>query len=449
DQAESLCDAYLRAHPHNYRIWTLEGITFSMEGDTAKALHAFHRALLLSPRYPVALRGAAQLLFAAGSPDAIPILKTILNSDGTDQTAREMLALIQAKTGDCTAATANFQRLGAAIQTHLTSLEKYGFCLAQLKRYQEAIPVFVELTKLQPGLSYLRYDLAVVQVLDSRDREAVRTLQPLLDSQHTDAGTLTLASNAYEAIGDTPRAVSLLRRAIVMDPARGENYVRFADLCLIHKSYQAGIEMINAGLERVPNDPSLYISRAMLYSQLAEYGKAEADLQAAEELDPKHGIGPYGLALVQLQASHPNEALATVKAELKSRPHEPLLQYLLARLLMDQGASPGSSAFTKAMSAASLAVQLQPDFLPARDLLARIYIRSGETKLAIRQCRAALKINPSDRTALYHLLVASRADHDEPAVQRLANQLSRIDRLTREKNLHRAHYRLKLTESER
>jgi protein involved in temperature-dependent protein secretion len=53
--------------------------------------------------------------------------------------------------------------------------------------------------------------------------------------------------------------------------------------------------------------------------------------------------------------------------------------------------------------AASKAVVLKPDFVMARDLLAKLYLESGQLEKAEQQCRMALRDNPSDQEALYHL----------------------------------------------
>jgi len=51
---------------------------------------------------------------------------------------------------------------------------------------------------------------------------------------------------------DTPRAVSLLRQAIIASPKNPKYYVDFATLSYNHDSYQVGIDMIDAGLTQLP-----------------------------------------------------------------------------------------------------------------------------------------------------------------------------------------------------
>jgi len=49
-----------------------------------------------------------------------------------------------------------------------------------------------------------------------------------------------------------------------------------------HQSFHTGIEMINAGLALQPTSAPLYVTRGILYVQLAEYDQAEADFEKGE-----------------------------------------------------------------------------------------------------------------------------------------------------------------------
>jgi tetratricopeptide (TPR) repeat protein len=95
--------------------------------------------------------------------------------------------------------------------------------------------------------------------------------------------------------GDTPRAVSLLRQAIISDPRDVALYLDFAGISMDHQSFPAGIAMINSGLVLQPNVAALYVARGILYVQLAQYDQAEADFEKADALDPKRSIGSAAL----------------------------------------------------------------------------------------------------------------------------------------------------------
>jgi len=426
DQALRVTRSELREAPSDFRLWTLEGIIFSMKGSSPDALTAFAKALRISPNYMPALKGEVQLLYQLGDKRAIPLLEKILKADPRDQTGHEMLAMLQKEQGDCQAAIAQFLLSGEAIGTHPDSLEAYGYCLAQMKQFEEAIPVFEQLVALLPERTYPKYDFAVVLVTTKQYEAALKILGPLLTSDQQDPDILSLASQAYEAVGNTPNAVSLLRQAIVLSPTTANNYVAFATLCLDHDSFQVGIDMINAGLQRIPDDSSLYISRGLLYAELAQYDKAEADFKKAEQLDSTQSLSFYALDLADLEQNNPDKALSRVRSQLKTHPDSPLLNLLLADLLMNQAPAAESAVYRDAMKSALLAVKLKPDLVAARDLLASMYMRSGQYNLSIEQCRLALQYAPSDETAMYHLIISLRHSGHSDELPALVKRLSEM-----------------------
>ncbi len=424
DQALRLTKTQLHTRPTDVRLWTLEGIIYSLTGKNTDARSAFEKALRLSPNYMPALKGEVQLLYESGDKRGIPLLERILKADPHDLTAQEMLAMLLKNQGDCRAANEHFAISSGQMGTHPETLEGYGYCLVQMKEFEKAITVFEELVALLPERSYPKYDLAVVLVTMNQNDAALKVLAPLLAEAQQDPDTLSLASQAYEAIGDTPKAVSLLRQAIVLSPTTASYYVMFSDICLTHDSFQVGIDMINAGLQRIPNESSLYISRGILYAQLAQYDKAEADFKRVEQLDSAQSISAYAGDLTDVLKNNPDQALVKVRTQLQAHPEDPLLNYLLAQLLMNQAPAVESGTFKEAMKSALLAVKLKPDHVGARDLLASMYMKTGQYDLAIEQCQIALKYSPSDESATYHLIISMRhtghTDDLKPLVKRLA-----------------------------
>ena len=424
DRALQLAKSQLQAKPNDFRLWTLEGIIYSLKGEKTDAIGSFDKALRLSPAYMPALKGEVQLFYDSSDKRATPQLERILKADPNDLTAQEMLAMLQKKQGDCRAANEHFAISFSQMGTHPETLEAYGYCLVQMKDFEKAVTIFQELADLLPDRTYPKYDLAVVLIASNQNEAALQVLAPLVTADQQDPDILSLASQAYEAIGNTPKAVALLRQAIVLSPTTASYYVMFSEICLTHDSFQAGIDMIDAGLQRIPNESALYISRGILYAQLAEYDKAEDDFKRVEQLDSAQSISSYAGDLTEVMKNNPDQALAKLRTQLKAQPENPMLNYLLAQLLINQGPAAGSDEFKEAVRAALVTIKLQPDHVDSRDLLASMYMRTGQYDLAIEQCKIALKYSPSDETAMYHLIISMRhtghTDDLKPLVDRLA-----------------------------
>jgi tetratricopeptide (TPR) repeat protein len=145
--------------------------------------------------------------------------------------------------------------------------------------------------------------------------------------------------------------------------------------------------------------------------------------------------------------THPDKALSIseIRAQLRAHPDSALLHFLFAKLLVNEDSDTGIKVTDEAMSSALLAVKLQPDMVQARDLLASMYMSSGQYSLAIGQCRRALEYAPTDRSALYHLIIALRhsgqsGQRDE--IQALVKRLSDLQQVSLQQETARKRFKL-------
>ena len=195
--------------------------------------------------------------------------------------------------------------------------------------------------------------------------------------------------------------------------------------------------MISSGLTLQPNAPQLYVARGVLYVQLAQYEQAEADFDKADTLDPRQAIGSAALGLEAVQKNDPAQALATVQSKLAKKPNDAYLLYLQADILNQKGPDVGSTEFQTALRSAKKAVSLQPGLAPAHNLLAKLYLQTGQNREAIEESRKALNINPKDQTAVYHLIQALRKTGDKTELPDLLKRLAQLrQEATRQEEQH-------------
>ena len=217
-----------------------------------------------------------------------------------------------------------------------------------------------------------------------------------------------LAAEILDANGETARSVELLRKAILADPKNVDAYLQFAALSFDHASPQVGIDILNAGLTQLPNEPRLFLVRGILQTQLGEFARAAEDFEKASRLDPLLSFLGVAQGLVKSQQHMSAEALDKFRSAVKAHPNEAYAQYLLAEALEEEGAPAGSPRHNEELEAARRAVQLDPRMVAAHDLLSAIYYDDEQTNLAIEQSRASLALDPNDQQAIYHLIVALR-----------------------------------------
>lgn len=442
EQAHEALEEAIKQTPNDPALWTLNGFALSHLGQSREALASYDQALKLAPDYLPALEGAAQIEYQASDQRAVALLKKIVALNPRDETSHAMLGALAFRRGDCGTAVAEFRQSQSLITSNKSSLEEYGSCLVKLKQAGDAVAIFERLAELEPQNRRARYNLAVVELLAKRYRDAVATLTPVVAQNPHDSDSLDLLAEAYEALLDTPHAVAALRQAIVSSPDVPRYYLDFADICMAHQSYQVGIDMLNAGLKRLPNAAPLYLARGILYVQVGDFTNSQKDFAKAEELDPHLEYGHALPGLADLQQNRLPEAERDIRSRLRKAPQDAFLWYLLGETLTREGAAAGSAEFREALQAARRAVQLKPNFPLAHDLLGRLYLEEGKTQEAILQSRLAFQQDPEDQTALYHLILALRKGGNREEVAQLAKRLAALREQARAKEAAEHRYAL-------
>jgi tetratricopeptide (TPR) repeat protein len=445
DKALELLEGALQRSPGNAQLWTMQGVAFAGRGQNSHALTSFRHALKISPDDIPALQGAAQIEYDAGSAAGIPLLERLLRLRPRDLTSHGMLAVLEYQQGNCAAASVHFETASSLFESRPPALHAYATCLVKLKRFEQAASVFQKSLSLNPDDRRERRVLASIQLMAHQSQEALATLEPLLGAS-PDAQALELASAAYEDSHDTEKAVDALRQGILLDPQNVQLYVDFAAISATHQSFQVGIDVVNDGINLQPRAAPLYFARGVLYVQLAEYDKAQADFEKAYDLDPTQSLSVAAQGLAAVQRNDLSRALAGVEEKLARKPGDPILLYLQADVLAQQGAAPGSPEFQTAMRSARKAVALRPTLGPARSVLAKLYLQAEQYPEAAAQCRKALEIDPKDQTALYHLVQALRKTDKKGEIPELLKQLALLRQQAAKDE--REQYRYKLVEGD-
>jgi tetratricopeptide (TPR) repeat protein len=417
-------------------------MAYAGKGASSSALDSYQHALALDRTYLPALEGAAQIEYQQRSPAAKPLLLKVLAQLPDDPTSHSMLAFLDYSAKDCPAAIPHFEKGGEVLAKQPIALAAYGACLAEGGHYDQAIPMFQQALRGEPSMEGVRFNLALAQWKANQPQEALSTLQPAIAAARAKNDALLLAADIYESTNETQQAIDLIRKAILTDPTNVDAYLDFADLSYDHGSMQVGIDILNTGLTQLPNEGRLYLARGILYTQLGKFDAATEDFATANRLDPNLTVIGAAEGLVASQQHKPDEALRAFRAAAKAQPKDALTQYLLAEALSQESPHPDSSDYVEEVQAAKLACRLNPSMVAAHDLLATIYLREGGTSLAIEQSKAALAIDPKDRQAIYHLVLALRKTGERDQISALLKQLAALRNETQSEARENKRYQL-------
>jgi len=441
-RALEMTQALAREHPDDARVWTLQGSALSSLGRGEESLRSYQQALNLRPDYLPALEGAAQCEYAAESPAAQDLLDHILRIDPANETAHAMLASLSFRQNRCDKAVEHFALARNAISSNPPALAEYGICLVHAHRFEDAAPLFRRLFELQPDDWRNRYNLGLIEYMMGQNAAAIERLKLIVEGPSAHVDALNLIAAAYEANHETPAAAAALRRAIDLAPRDVRNYLDLATLCMDHAAFQVGVDIASAGLKEMPDSAALYAERAVLNAQLMKYDDADADFAKANQLQPRQEFATVGLGISLLERNDTQRSLEVLRSRLKESPDEPTLNYLLAEVLTRRGAAPGTPEFKEALAAAQRAVKAKADFAPAHDVLSRLYLRAGDAARAVEESRLALKFDPTDRTAMYHLISALRASGNDSAVASLTARLRDLAAAETRNEAERSRFRI-------
>ena len=420
--ALSLLNQALSSTPKDCALLSLRGVAYANLGQSQPALQSFQKALLYCPAYLAALEGAAQIEYAQHSPEAVPLLQRVLAVKADDPVAHAMLGSALRVHHQCKEALPHLEGARLLMASRPDLMQSYGFCLAETGQFASALVIYQQLLTTYPD-NATRYDVALLQWKTHANDDALATLTPLLTATPSVA-VLVLASKLHEEKGETPEAVALLRDAILQSPDDVNNYVDFAAIAFNHKSFQVGIDVLNAGLQRLPKAAELYVARGVLEAQISKNELAIADFEQAHRLDPQLSFAVDAIGIMQSQQHLGKESLAMFADQAKSHPNDPLLQYLLAEQLSEASMDKDVDAnLAEAVAAAERAVTLDPRYTAAHDLLATLYVRAKQPEEAIQQAELALAQDPHDETALYQELMASRGRADATRINALTTRL--------------------------
>lgn len=182
-KAIQLLQPSLKNSPRDPRLLSLQGIALDGLQRKQDALASFRQALFFSPDYLPALEGAAQIEYATGSREAVADLQRILKQHLQDQTTHAMLAILAYRHKNCSVAVSEFEQSRSVLELQPAASAEYCECLVRLKQYEKAIDSTRKLLDQEPSDTQARQRLATIQVMAGQPKDAIATIQSLLENQ--------------------------------------------------------------------------------------------------------------------------------------------------------------------------------------------------------------------------------------------------------------------------
>jgi tetratricopeptide (TPR) repeat protein len=403
-EAEQAASAYLAVTRNDCSVKVLLGLALRGENKLEPAFKAFHAAMNQCPQNLAAIEGAAEAAFLLNIPEAKSLVTEVIKLRPTDETGYAMLGAIDAREGDCAGAVENYAKASTRVNVNAAALRQYAGCLVSLGRPADAIPLLSRLLALQESKTN-RIVLARAQAAAKDRLAALATLQPLLAADSRDSTAFLFAAELAEADNRTPQAVEWFRKAIQLNPRDPTAYLAFAEMSFNHGAFKVGADFLTLGIQQLPSEARLYLARGVLEEQMTQMDAALRDFEEAHRLDPQLSFAQDAMGMLFSQKHDSAAALALFSQQSQLHPNDPLLHYLYAEAL-SQVENADEKLTEKALATVRRAVQLEPGYQPARDLLCVLLLRHNDLAGVIAQAEEARKRDPYDEVALYQEMLA-------------------------------------------
>ncbi|MGB0466762.1 MAG: tetratricopeptide repeat protein [Pontibacterium sp.] len=171
------------------------------------------------------------------------------------------------------------------LQLYLCRLK--GIILLQLKRYSAALKLFELLTERR-DLPWAEVGLGSACFHLGRYDDALKILNRVVDNQHVCVEAFSWLGRAHRAKGSLQQAVTLMRKAIMLQPTVPQLQRELADLAAQASDWELSVDAYRAAVRyarySVFQEPSSYfgLARALAY-RMKEAGEAQA-AEAEEEV---------------------------------------------------------------------------------------------------------------------------------------------------------------------
>jgi eukaryotic-like serine/threonine-protein kinase len=202
-----------------------------------------------------------------------------------------------------------------------------GEVQAERGEYQEAIQLFEKSIALAPDSPYGYSNLGAVYLLQGRYQEAAQRFQDALkirpsSSLYSNLGTVLFAQGLYGP------AASAFERALAMGGAAND-HLRWANLADAYRQlpdaadkarehYDHAITLIDAALERAPQDLTLRSRRALYLAKRGDCARADAGLASLTEVRDPPTYAVFRMAVTLEICGHRPRAIAMLERALAS-----------------------------------------------------------------------------------------------------------------------------------
>jgi Predicted N-acetylglucosaminyl transferase len=439
-------------------------------GRVEEAKSEFKAAIDLAPGFIPAKIGLARLLTKDGwQEETVRLCEEILGIQPDNVDAMQLLGLAYMREEDFENAEVQFNKIAqlrpsigdvnmaylslssgqlskcilqceAIIAANPEEAKAYDILgLAHIRRgsFDKGVEHFKKAIEIDPSAIAMHLNLAKAYIITGKSEEAVSTLEKAISLNPDNLDARVILADLYEKRGEIDEAIKLLERVLEMNPDYLPGYA-LVGLYLLQGDTDKSIDLYRKAIRLDSTNTLLQISIALSYQQKEKYSVAIPYCQKA--IDLKQDVPSYKIILSNIYAANENfdeakkliESITTLSSDQKHAYLELLdlcfydkkkskkIAFLLNKAIYARL----KGSFDIAISECKKAVNIFPENIVAKVILANTYLSAKQNEEAIKIYSEIIKDKPEFVSSYYDLGKAYiMADKQDEAISIYKNVL--------------------------
>lgn len=305
-----------------------------------------------------------------------------------------------------------------------------GIDLTRQGKFTEAIQHFLTAqARLGNDDFVLNFNLALCYVATGQSKPAVALLNNIRASGRDNTEIENLLAQAYIGDGQQEKAFGAFQSAVRMSPKDEKLYLYIADACMERGNFDAGLKIIDTGVQRLPKSAPLHLDRGLFLVQLDRVDEAQKDLAEAAKLAPGSDIAYIATAQADLLNGDVSGAVQAGREGVrKPHPHF-MLPALYGEAVVRAGIDPQQPEFAEAVAALERSTAERGGYSSAQLALGKLYLQENCVEDAIARLNIAGQLEPDNPAVYSNLVIAYRKHGDTVHAQEAAAMLARVNAL--------------------
>lgn len=308
-----------------------------------------------------------------------------------------------------------------------------GTALTRAGSFAEAIPHLLAARGRASNDYAASFNLGLCFVATDQPKQAIPILTALRAAGHNNADVNNLLAQAYVGDGQNQKALEALQEASKLAPEDEKLYLFVADACMAKQENTVGLQVVDLGLDHLPNSAHLHYQRGMFLALLDELDAGNRDFDLARGLAPETDIAFVAATQKAMFEGDVLEAVRAAREGVKKGHHDYVLLTLLGEALLRSGISPGQPEFTEAQEVLEKSVAERSNYAGSQLALGKLILLDNRLGDAIAHLETARQLNPNNASVYSNLAAAYRRRGDLQQAQNMLAVLANLNQAKAEK----------------